>query len=719
MEDTNRIEKNKIKVQSHSISTQVFKFILNQSYLRRLIFNHVSSIHKQLEITTVKVSSLYTLIDYIRYGLNDLFFKHIDQLWSLMFPDDGRYRNDNNGRLTRIITTSIDYHNDIVLEYLLNRIKKEIGPFQTMVRINYDHTKTFLGSYQIVNCISANIFKLLVDDNVFIESDDLLQRMAKTTFTVIGDTDTIQNLFQRYKLKNLCYLFADTTNDNKTITIFKYKNDYELIQVYNVVKKDPQFNDWRQHLVPLLSPFSTKNTIENERKRALFKNRSSFWSKELFAKFGNATDLDFLQYNIVAIWWVQVCYMPNKFKRIHPIFCSRRYIDLLSMHRYSILSNTYSQIVRSTLQQAPIGKEYEELDYLLNSSFGQQLTINLVDAFESIIDHMGGDDSQHLIERLVAHVHQHPNRCALPVKSISKFINSNHPGRDQFISFVRTITNEILPDLYKFPYNPMPHLLHPSIVASISKQFDGYSYYFLTSAAMSNDFELYKRIYKLLGKNPLRMDHYSIKMILSIINAGYHEIASQILDFNPPIKLLPPPQGKMPLKKCINLLFPLCFSFIMAGYWKSANTLIEIVQPKKQHEIIYYAIELTDDQFSSLWKRYSKDIEISKWLDYPMHHLKHLKYDQKFFNHLQRIYNHIKQDQLDQYQFIKYPMNPPPLIIEYIGIWNQCLQNYYFQNNNINNNNNNNRIVNNYTQKEYEDFMSWAIEFGFIIPKLE
>ncbi|EGG15490.1 hypothetical protein DFA_10330 [Cavenderia fasciculata] len=95
-----------------NLVSSLLQYILNQSYLRRQIFNHVSSIHKQLEIETVKVSSLFTLVDYIRYGLNDLFFKHIDQLWIMMFTDS-RYRNNSdNTTTTRLISTAIHYNND-------------------------------------------------------------------------------------------------------------------------------------------------------------------------------------------------------------------------------------------------------------------------------------------------------------------------------------------------------------------------------------------------------------------------------------------------------------------------------------------------------------------------------------------------------------------------------------------------------------------------------
>ncbi|EGG15381.1 hypothetical protein DFA_10215 [Cavenderia fasciculata] len=193
MEDVNDREKKKTKVglsndheESYAVassSSSSFKAILNQSYLRRLIFNHVN------------------------------------KLWGMMFSSsDGIYRA-NNDILPKMIATTIDYNNHQVLEYLLNRIKNEIGPFQTMVTIVYT------GSEYRIEYLSLKVYNLLVDDNVFIDSNHLLHRMAKTAVSLIGDVDGIRNLFKRYNLSNLDYLFR---NDEKVPAIkdlFKKKTD--------------------------------------------------------------------------------------------------------------------------------------------------------------------------------------------------------------------------------------------------------------------------------------------------------------------------------------------------------------------------------------------------------------------------------------------------------------------------------------------------------------
>ncbi|EGG15465.1 hypothetical protein DFA_10304 [Cavenderia fasciculata] len=520
MEDINKREKRMdvvVQSSSNQLSTSLFKAVLNQSYIKRLIFNHVSSIHKQLEITTVKVSSLYTLIDYIRY----------DQLWSLMFTD-GRYRVDHSLRLTKIITTAIDYHNDSVLEYLLKRIKTDIkenlAPDQTMVIVNYDHNGSLKVESKDIKCLSSKVFNLLIEDNVFILSKVLLHRMVKTAILVIGDIDVIK--LKKYNLKDI----------------------QNLIKVWCLEISQKSGDD-------LL-----------KKKTESFANSLASGSQEAVSSFFKSAHQDnYFQINTDGI------------KSIDPVFCSRHYIKLLSKY-VDPVGGSLTNIIRSTLQQSAKGQEYEEIDYVLKSKFCQKLKLDIADSIASIFDITSGDGHELLVERLIKYAKEFPKKYSFIYVSVRVFEVFSKP----FI---------------EFDENYDKWILHPALIEKMShlpnsclKYLDHF-YFYLSSAAMTINMKLFKKISKTLPT-------------------------------------------------------------------------------EKQSDLIYYATELTDEQ---------------------LHRLN-------------------QQDQLDSYQYIKYPMNPPPLKTEYIGICNQCLQNYYFQNKD---NNNNNRIVKNYTQKEYEDFINQAIEIVY------
>ncbi|EGG15463.1 hypothetical protein DFA_10302 [Cavenderia fasciculata] len=818
MEDINTREKKKMKAPT-TLSSTLFKSILNHSYLRSLIFNHVSSIHKQLDITTVKVSSLNTANDYIRYGLNDLFFKHIDQLWSLMFPDD--YRNDN--KITKIMTTAIDYHNDRVLEYLLNRIKRESGPFQTMVTVNYEKKR----ASHIVKLLSANVFNLLVDDNVQIESDGLLHRMAKTAIMVVGDVDVIRHLFNRYNLvDNLSSLFteyqqAGCASPTAMKELFEKKTDLELIELYRAVikvnkndgtrsqtenilnalandriklvqnilnvssRRDNHMSDWKRSVSwQLFSPYATKKTSENVRKNelnhfSLSWDRYDYDDQGLLEKFKNGTDIDMLEFMVsrqnsnsaafkefINQKWpfplslasasskeavsflleyaqkdgtfvinVGTNYPYHPIKEIDPIFCSRHYIDLFSKYvvfRYSTSSST-SNIVRSTLRQAPKGQEYEELDYVLKSKFCHNLNIDFADSLASIIDLSSDDGNEHFIERLVAYANEYPTKCLFPMESVHKYTQDDYHGRDQFLSVVARVLDECGID--ETDDEPIfitgesdKWILPPLLVETMADQLSVYHYYFyLSSAAMTTNMELYKKMFKLCSEGN-KVDSFDLVRIVSLlVNAGHYAFTKEFI-INSYIDLTA--EKPKTLKKSMDIIFQLYFDLVKKGtlakeddgmdidqqdYQELAEEILNLLPTENQFEILYYAMDMTDDQFNNIWDQFYNDSNVGDWLVDPSKHLESLKYNQKFFNHLERLYRLYQQDQLDRHQTIKYPMNPPPLIIEYIGIWNQCIQNYYF--NNKDNNSNNNRIVTNYTQKEYDHFMKLAIEIGFIPDK--
>ncbi|EGG15466.1 hypothetical protein DFA_10305 [Cavenderia fasciculata] len=704
MEDTNTREKKKIKVLSNQSTkaSSLFKFVLHQSYLRRVIFNHVSSIHKQLEIETVKVSSLYTLVDYIRYGLNDLFFKHIDQLWSLMFPDDGRYRNDHSLRLTRIISTAIDYHNDRVLEYLLNRIKSEIGPFQTTLIINYDHNGSLKVESKYIKCFSLKMCNLLIDDSVFIESKELLHRIAKSVILVIGNVDIIRNFFKRYNLSNLSNLFLYKEYQEKggppTIIkdLFNKKTDSELIELYKAV-----------------------TNINREKQPGIYLNGYAHdriypptWS------FGDS--LASGSEEVVSLGNVCDVFVES----IHPVFCSSRYIDLFSKYLYVIRDNNSTNIIRSTLQQSPKGQEYKELDYVLKSKFCQSVNLDFADSVASILDLTGGDGDFNidLIERLVAYANFFPSLCQFPMESVHRYTQDDYPHRDQFISVVSRVLEESGQPIFILGESDK-WILHPTLIEKMIQlprsclDYEELYYFYLSSAAMTANMKLYKKISSVCTFDEnTDMAYYLVKILSLVVNAGHYQFATEFInEYKEELKLISSEKLKWSIRTQFRLYFHLCKNQVLQDqqqdYLQLANQILNLVPTENQFEILYYASDLTDDQFNTLWKRFKKHSNVGKWLAGSSKQSKLLNYDQTFFNHIERMYKLHQQDQLDKYQYIKYPMNPPPLTRRYIGIWNQCLQNYYFNNKD---NNNNNRIVKNYTQKEYENLMNLAIDIGFI-----
>ncbi|EGG15494.1 hypothetical protein DFA_10334 [Cavenderia fasciculata] len=797
-----------------------FQKILNNQVIRKIIFNHVSSIHKQLEIQPIKFSTLFTLVDYIRYGLNDLFFKHIDQLWTMMFTD-GIYRNDHSHRLTRILSAAISFNNYRVLEYLLNRIKREISPFQMTISI--DFIDTCHGKDNIY-CLNPKVFNLLVDDSIFIESNRLLNRMVKTAILVFGDVDIIRELFGLYNLSNLIDLFRqyepiDCGLPTMIKDLFNKKTDTELIQLYNVVTKlnkmvdkDTQGNikvyslvydrlnfikhvsqgnaiikpEWKPNILSphLFSPYASKRIQENERKKEIKEIYHTedfiyyYDDQGLMDKIKDGTDIEYIRHIFspqttinnsddifmmmqtpdyfagslasgsdqsvtFLLEYVRQQSDPGfKFRigtsrlmfSIHPVFCSRHYIDLLG--RY-VRPTDYScsNIIRSTLQHAQKGQEYDQLDYLLKSALCRSINIDFSDSIASIIDMTNGNVYHDLIERLVAYVKVKPNHCIFPFESVHKYTRDDYQGRDQFISVVGRILNE-----WDNTSKPSFRIrirnewtLHPALIERLTYlfckshppfgEYEEIYYLFLKSAAITANMDLFKRIFFAISAISTIPTFDLVRILLLVVNASHYQFAmkyvNEFIDVTLIAQMLSPY-----LKSSIEILFNLYFYLAkkdieskqedididqFQDYQQLANQILDLVPTRNKFEIIYYATELTDDQFNILWVRFSDDLNIRDWLVHPSNHHTDFKYDQKFFNHLERLYRLYQQDQLDKYQYIKYPMNPPPLTRRYIGIWNQCLQNYYFNKNN----NNNNRIVKNYTQKKYDKFMSLAIEIGF------
>ncbi|EGG15493.1 hypothetical protein DFA_10333 [Cavenderia fasciculata] len=557
--------------------------MLNQLYLRRQIFNHVSSIHKQLEIETVKVSSLYTLVDYIQYGSNDLFFKHIDQLWRMMFTD-GRYRNDHSHRLTRILSAAICFNNYRVLEYLLNRIKREISPFQMTIRIDFIDSchgedsaeDIYCHGETNIYCLNPKVFNLLIDDSIFIESNRLLNRMVKTAILVFGDVDIIRELFGRYNLSNLIDLFRqyepiDCGLPTMIKDLFNKKTDTELIQLYNVVTK--------------LNKMIDKETQGNIRMYALVYNRLNLIKHASQGK--------------------------KKWKpKISPFL--------------------FSPYASKNIQENERKKEIIKIDYWDDYSYYY--------------------DDQGLMDKI------------------------NNGADIEYVRYIFSPQTTDMNDSQNINLKMQEQDYFAKALASGSEQVVS----FVLDAAMTANINLYKRVYKAVSALNTILASELVRILLLVVNAGHYHFAMKYLDTMP--QMVPSYQ-----KSSIEILFNLYFDLVkkdrqskqedidqFQDYQQLANKILDLVPTKKRFEIIYYAKELTDEEFNILWVRFSIESNVEFWLDDPSKDHNNFMYDKNFFNHLQRLYRLYQQDQLDEYQYIKYPMNPPPFDIEYIGIWNQC-----------------------------------------------
>ncbi|EGG15383.1 hypothetical protein DFA_10217 [Cavenderia fasciculata] len=815
MEDVNNYDRDNKKIKRRLLSNQsLFSRILNQTYLRKLIFNHVSSIHKQLNIKVVRLSSLFLPIQYIQYGLNDLFFKHIDLLWSLMFASsNGVYRNDHADKLTRIMSTAIHYNNHQVLEYLLNRIKNEMDEFKsTPITIYFDYAKE--STNEKIHCLGLKIFKLLSDDNILIESDILIHRMAKTAIIVIGDVDVIRNWFKRYNLSDLKNLFTmyPTTKAKGIPTLFDLinkKTDIELIELYNVVKivnkkmdkrsrmeiilqalvqdrikvimhiiNDGKAKKWKRPLDALLfSPYSSKKTQDYERMRALkFYGIKFCWKYDyvdqegLTHKINNGTDIDYLRYitspqvstpadfkvhvsrwNFAkslesgcqeAVSFILDCVQKDSTIRIdciatvffNPIFCSRHYIDLLSAHVINSGSYHPSNLVQSTLLQAPKGKEYAELDYLLKSKFAQKCHIDFAGSVGFIIDKYGGDND--LLERLVAHAEGFPKKCGFPFESVERYTEQDYPGRDQFISIVEKalaqspfLKSEFKqrdridePILY-VPKHNIERVLIPSLLKKIINQYCRFSLQAIDNSSM----RLCRHMFQFIYGAPIKFDSINpydrVTILCLMVGAGYYRFAKEfILHLNMAIIAM---GNKM--EQSIDILIQLSLHLIkkpsqqqaledsdinmpidqQVDYQELADQILNLIPVEYQPDILYHAKDLTDLQLIPLWERFYLDSNLEGWLDHHSSHPMFLKYDQTFFNHLERLYRLYQEYGKDQ------KMDPPPLVITYFKIWNQCLDKYYYTLNDESN-----TIVRRYTQQEYDDFIDLATSTGFIPLKL-
>ncbi|EGG15382.1 hypothetical protein DFA_10216 [Cavenderia fasciculata] len=799
MEDVNNDREDK-KSQRLGMSNQLFSRILNQTYLRSLIFNHVSSIHKQLGIKTTRITSTFIPLQYIQYGLNDLFFKHIDLLWSLMFASsNGVYRNDHADKLYNLMTSAIHYNNHQVLEYLLNRIKNEIGPFQsTTITIKFDR----VSESKKIRCLSLRIFKLLSDDNILIESDILIHRMAKTAIIVIGDVDVIRNWFNRYNLSNLKNLFtmypSKVNGIPKLKDLFNKKTDTELIELYNVVStvnkkmnkrsrmemimqalvqdrikviehiiNDGKDKKWKRALAPLFFSNSPSSSKKYERMKAIifydhkfnFKYDYDDDQERLLEKIADGTDIEYLRY----ISSPQVS-TPADFKSVpkegisqldfhtvylvHRVFCTRHYIDLLSAHvrgNFIITSN----IIQSTLLQAPKGKEYAELDYVLNSKFGEKCHINIAESVGFIIDKYRGDND--MLERLIEHARKFPWHCRFPFGSIDKYTIEDYPQRNQFISIIEKVlaqvpftqsqfketTRQEEPILYVRKKN-IKRILIPSLLKKISNGSN-----FCLEVLDNTNMYIYRQMFRIIYGAKIKVDSVNtydrVTILCLLVGGGYHRQAQEFIveyldlvtiddDNNDQVQqiygilyqislhLIKKKQSQQQVKETImeedDISYAMEIEHIdqQVDYQELADQILDLMPLEYQPDILFYAKDLTDEQFIPLWERFYLDSNLEDWLDHSSHPM-FFQYDQTFFNHLERLYRLYQQE-----YGIDEKMDAPPLVFKYFKIWNQCLDNYYY--NFDDDDNNTNTIVNRYTKKEYDDFMDWVTPLGFIPSKL-
>ncbi|EGG15488.1 hypothetical protein DFA_10328 [Cavenderia fasciculata] len=573
---------------------------------------------------------------------------------SLLMFESSDGIDKNNGRLNKLITTSIYFNNDKVLDYFLNRIKKEIGPFQTMVIENEkeedegnigmseDSFDVYVGD---PNPISTKVFNILVDDNV-------MQLVAEAMEQ--DKTQVIRHLLRKpYKLHSL-----NVISSNTTIRECARKNELQILRLVNSDFGEPPDP-------PIKEDGLLKDIVTRSFQR--------FYQKEW--KFGRSLQNGaetVVKYIFELAQRERFKIKFHALKSIDPIFCSRDYINLLNEH------------IAPTIKQASKGKEYVELDFVLESPFAKSLIMDVVDTVQSIIS-IPGDSNYHLIERVAEYVDQNTEKCITQLSSIGKYITDEYSAtRDQLVSIIGKILDDTdfdetqnLPMSY---YSSFPQMVSTSTICRKNGHYDKICpfYFFLSSAAISTDVAIYQRVYDIgynqegdereeiefLEVTPIEMDSLSIEQF----------------------------------KKAINKIFKLYFNLL--------KKYLESKQEVEQVEVDYQ--QLANDILELV------EFDIQKWFSTVQ--LKQLKYDEKFANHLERIYNHLKQDQLKQYQTIQIKLDPPPLDLKYIAILNQWLYKYYFNKdtNNNNNNNNNNSLINNYTQKEYNQFIDRAIEIGFV-----
>ncbi|EGG19780.1 hypothetical protein DFA_06881 [Cavenderia fasciculata] len=197
----------------------LIKFILKNKQLRVIIFQHVTSIHRQLGIRTVKSKDIITLYDYIKYGQTDLFIKHFDRLHQLILLVDKQSRYKKN--------------NHVAMKYLIDRLGITKKDFQSY-KIHFSSTTT--KGFQF----TTEMFYVLRDAN-FSTLVPSLQHGMINVLIRLGDSDQLESYLSTLDNPNpsstdrrpfkssFSYLLANN-NNNKDII-------YTTIRIIEIFKR--------------------------------------------------------------------------------------------------------------------------------------------------------------------------------------------------------------------------------------------------------------------------------------------------------------------------------------------------------------------------------------------------------------------------------------------------------------------------------------------------
>ncbi|EGG15614.1 hypothetical protein DFA_10456 [Cavenderia fasciculata] len=447
-----------------------FQMILRSVYIRKKIFEGVHLIHKQLGIKVIKTSSLHTFNDYIKYRMTTVVMQHIDSYWRLIFVDsDGIYRN--NHTMGRMICYAIKYDNHIVLKYLLDRIKMEKGPFQLTVLLPTIPSEERQGEeeeevyfFKRKNCFSIEVFHLLNDDEILIESKEILKIMTRTAILVSRDIEIIRNLLKRYKLKidtnDQSWDFKDLVNEC---------SEEELVELFSLIKKEKKSYLAFCRLFPetlvedkikviqclmtvkttvtevfttspqLYSPFITKSTRLLERKKALYQltDRYSRNHGGLLNSSHSGIDMVFYRYMVVTLadGSEKTCFIDSW------NYCNSIANGVEECIATSIKENghvlTHSTKVFVKKQSAEPSDTTCNLEKLFNSKFCQCMVFDYASVIACILDL----DKHDLLEQVISFVKKQPKRCVFSIARICQYAQDDgqHHAKEQFISVMERI----------------------------------------------------------------------------------------------------------------------------------------------------------------------------------------------------------------------------------------------------------------------------------------
>ncbi|EGG20976.1 hypothetical protein DFA_00845 [Cavenderia fasciculata] len=171
----------------------LIKFILNNKPLRIVIFQHVTSIHQQLGIKTVKLTDITTLYDYIKYGQTDLFIKHFDHLHQLILLVDKqskRYKmvinNNYIERLYWVFHMIFLKNNHVAMKHLIDRL--------VITKLDFLSYKSHFMTYCYQ--FTTEMFYVLRDAN-FSTTVPFLQHEMINVLVRLGDCDQLESYLSK------------------------------------------------------------------------------------------------------------------------------------------------------------------------------------------------------------------------------------------------------------------------------------------------------------------------------------------------------------------------------------------------------------------------------------------------------------------------------------------------------------------------------------------